>query len=236
MITDRMKYLEFVMYNSFRKVLIALIFIIFTGSFSFASSKMKEISSQKKFVAQKAVRHLTRENLKKLDFIDFISNIYGYKGCDPLKKNYWSAKMEIVRGDIVQARKILEQNRTDIDKFMTLVFDKYKKRSNRVINDGVGRISEFYILTMESRESKIHKKYKKNKDRIDIAINHVELAEKAGKNENYKLAIKHYRNAKSIAIEVLRNLSSSEHLNDIDEKYSLDIKDVESEYTFKGSY
>ncbi len=195
-----------------------------------------EPASQIKFQAEKRVRVLTRENIKKIDYIEFISRIYGYTGYESLKKDYWSAKMEVVRGDVVKAREILEKNRDDLNRYMSEVFSKYRDRSNIVINDGVMKISEMHIQAMDSKEEKTRKLYKQNNDRMNVAMEHVRLAEKAGMKENYREAIKHYRNAKFIAIEVIKKLSAGTHADDILSKYELDIKDLNTEYIKKDSY
>jgi len=191
--------------------------------------------SQIRFQAQKRVRSLSRKNIRRIDYIEFISKIYGYEGYEKLKKNYWTAKMEVVRGDIIKAKDMLEKNMADINKSMAAVFGKYSMRSRKVINDGVIMVSEMHIIAMDSKDYKVRKKYKENRDRINVAMEHAGLAEKAGKKERYKEAIKHYRNAKSIALDVIKRLSD-EHADEVMEKYSLDIKDLETEYVDKDSY
>ncbi len=194
------------------------------------SSENKNYNYLDEFKAKKIVTRLSRKNLKDIKFMESISLKYGYKGYVPVKKEYYSAKMEVIRGNLVLAGKMLETNKKNIETVFKKISEKFSNRSSGIINHSVSMISAYHIDAYESKDPDKIKKFNANQLRIEVAIKQQKSGDEAKKNHSFRTAIKHYRKAKSIAIKVLKRLSGPEESKKITEKYSIDMKDYGTDH------
>ena len=214
-----------------------LISSIFLSSLLLASSnnqKEDKANYLDKHHAHNTVKKLIIKNLKSLDFINIISENFGYIDGDKLRKNYIAAKIMLLKKDVIGAKKTLLKNEKEINNALHFLSLKYKKDSNIILNASVNQLSLIKLDVYVNNNTEKMNLFKKNQLRIEIAYINFKNAKKAFKNRNFKNSINLYRAAKKHAINIMKDLAKPNKKEEIAEKYKIHIVDNRQEI-FKKS-
>ena len=212
--------------------ILLLLSSIFLSSLLLASTnnqKIDKVNYLEKFHAHNTVKKLTIKNLKSLNFINVISKNFGYIDGDKLRKEYITAKMLLLKKDIIGAKKTLLKNEKEINNALHFLSLKYKKDTNKILNESVNQLSLIKLDVYINNDTKKMNLFKKNQLRIEVAYINFKNAEKAFQDRNFKNSINLYRAAKKHAINIMKDLAKPNKKEEIAEKYKIHIVDNRQE-------
>ncbi len=185
-----------------------------------------------KFHAHSVVQKLTKKNISEIEFIEVIAKNFGYVDNYSLRKEYWRANLLITSGDIINARKGLEENQTEIQKSLKKIASLYRRDTLKIVNECASRLS---IMKLELNNDRDHKeKLTKNQFRLKIAFEELNNADKAFMKKQYRNSINLLRTSKRQAIKTLKNISSVKEREQLLNKYKIHIVDNRQEVFKKG--
>ncbi|PKL38983.1 MAG: hypothetical protein CVV44_08935 [Spirochaetae bacterium HGW-Spirochaetae-1] len=187
-----------------------------------------------KFHAQPVVHTLQRSNLEKIEFIEVIAKNFGYTDTYNLRKDYWSARLLVIKGDIVGARKMLEKNREDIDKTLLTLSKQYRVDAQKILDECSLKMSEMKLEVEIGGDPDEHDRLDRNNSRIRIAYDEFHNAVKASTGKQYQPSINLFRHAKRQAINILEDLAGPNERHKVVDKYKIHIVDNRQE-VFKKS-
>ena len=188
-----------------------------------------------KFHAHTTVNKLTVKNLKSLDFINVISENFGYVNGDELRKDYISAKTMILKRNIVGAKNMMIKNEKDIKRALQRLSLKYKADTTQILNQSVDKVSMAKLDVYVNNNDKMMKIFKKNRLRMEVAYESFKDAEQAFKDNNFKNSINLYRVSKKHAINIMKDLAKPEKKEEIIERYKIHIVDNRQQIFKKNS-
>lgn len=202
-----------------------LFFILFSSASGYEKKHTANEQKIEKFRAHREVERLQKENHKKINLIEIISKNFGYTSYEKLKKDYWTARILVSKKQIIQAKEAFEKNKKDIDDALKIISNDYQKATSEMLDECINKLNEFEFAANINTNYQTRKKIFRLRNRIRIASQQYDSAYEASSNQVYISSISLYRNAKSYAINIIRDLAEPEEKKRIDEKFKIHIVD-----------
>ncbi len=178
-----------------------------------------------KFYAHDTFEKLSKENIRQIEFIEIISSNFGIINCYNIKKEYWTARILYVKGEVIKATKLLQKNNEDIAKALKTISEEYQRVAKRMIDDSIVKICELHIEATFSSDHKMKRRLIKNQDRIRFAYNQYQNAIAFFNKKQYVASVNFCRSTKGYAINVLHDLAEPKEKAYVKNKYRIDIVD-----------
>ena len=182
-----------------------------------------------KFRAHQEVERLQKENYKKINLIEIISKNFGYTSYGAFKKDYWTARILVSRKQITQAKDLLEKNRKDIDEALRVISIDYEKATQEMLDECINKLNEFEFTVSINADYAKKRNIILLQNKIKIATKQYDNAHDAFSDKVYVSSISLYRNAKSYAISILRDLAEPDEKNRVNDKFKIHIVDNRNE-------
>lgn len=187
-----------------------------------------------KFKARAVVESLVTDNLKKINMIEIISKNFGYENYHQLKKDYWAARILVSKKQIMEAKALLEKNLKDINENMRAISKDYRIATQDMLDECIDKINALSFTEESDPNITIRRKLTINKKRIILANGQFNDANLAFAELKYVPSIYLYRNAKSHAINILKDLAAPEEKKEIESKFKIHIVDNRNEIFNEG--
>ncbi len=177
-------------------------------------------------VAKKSADILIKQNKTRLQQIKVAVRNFGegddQSNYDKLAAEYVEALKDYYKRNYLAADMALKENREGIVKLATSMSDKYRGRANEILDRCADALVETELGINPQPDSdpdaiaNTYKMVQKNKIKLLIAYDQLNMGDEAIHQEQFAQSIVHYRMAKEHGIQLLINLAQTE-----DEKESL---------------
>jgi len=242
---------------NYGKPLFILITFLMIFNFSASSQELKELDPKgsdkldenfnqgekpdnsylAKFHAQDVVAKLIKQNLDQIYLLNVIVKNFDQGWKEEYEKIYEEYKRAIelyYKRDLVFARVWFERNQKSISDLMKKMSDKYKERTQEILNRCHAQIVALHLNQKVRSDPNKHKELIQNQMRLQIAYGQMDDAENEYVARNYEQSLYHFRIAKAYGIRILETVAYADEAEpgakDKDEKLILKIKEVKEEY------
>jgi hypothetical protein len=206
-----------------------LCFAFFSTASGYEKKSLIKEEEILKFRAHQEVERLQKENYKKLNLIEIISKNFGYTSYGTFKKDYWTARILVSKKQIIQAKYLFEKNKKDMDEALRVISIDYEKATQEMLEDCLNKLNEFEFTANIDADYATKKKIFLLRNKIKTATQQYDSAHDAFSDQVYVSSIFLYRNAKSYAINILKDLAEPDEKNKINDKFKIHIVDNRNE-------
>lgn len=142
---------------------------------------------------------------------------------DKVYEGYKSAMDLYYRRQVIYAAERLKFNKKQINEFYEKISTVYETQALDMLNLCASNILELTLDAKTAADPNKNRVLFNNKSRLRIAYQNLDDASRSKLDQNYSLAIFHYRIAKSYAISILETLDPEQYKNKYD-KHKADNK------------
>ncbi|MES0491082.1 MAG: hypothetical protein ABUK01_13875 [Leptospirales bacterium] len=193
----------------------------------------------KKINSKKAAEKYSIINKKSLYELAVIVGNYGSesekKTYAELKQNYTEGVKNLYKRKFLEAGAGLEKNYLEIKVLYKTMAERYRDKASNLLSDCAESIVDMELNIAPSADSapealaRQRKSVYENKHRLSIAYEQFNNGDGFEREENYSLAIVHYRGAITHGVNILIDLAETEEAkNQVREKYQTELYDVEN--------
>jgi hypothetical protein len=172
---------------------------------------------------------LQKENFKKLTLIEIISKNFGYTSYGAFKKDYWTARILVSKKQIIQAKELFKKNKKDMDEALRVIAIDYEKATQEMLEECLNKLNEFEFTANIDADYATKRKIFLLRNKIKMATQQYDSAHDAFSDQVYVSSISLYRNTKSYAINILKDLAEPDEKNKINDKFKIHIVDNRNE-------
>ena len=178
-----------------------------------------------RFHALERVEFLKKSNLEKIYMLKVIVSNFKDQGWDKdyqaIYEGYKKGMDYYYKRDVIYAQVELEKNRKDIFELYKKIAEVYKQRTQALLNECAGKILDLDLDERSRSNPDRNKVLFDNIARLRIAYGQFDDGQNMINDHVYDVAVKHFRVAKTYAIQILEDIDPENSKG----KYDLDKAD-----------
>jgi len=206
-----------------------------------STEKEKEVQGSylKKINSKKSAERYVIVNKKSLYELSVMVGNFGSESekqkHDELKKNYTEGVKDLYKRKYLESGTRLEKNYTEIKTLYKTIADRYRTKASDLLSECAESIVDMELNIAPSGDSspdalaRQRKAVYENKHRLTIAYEQFNNGDNFERQENFSLAVIHYRGAITHGVNILIDLAETEEAkNQVRDKYKTELYDVEN--------